>query len=105
MCNEMASWPTGGNSVEAGLVEIYSRMEKGTFKVFSHLTPWFEEKMNYHRKEDGTIAKVNDDILSATRYAYMMRRYAVQKGKVGAVVDIKPRIAQGPTPGGTSWMG
>jgi len=105
MCNDMASWPTGGNSVEAGLVELYSRMEKGTFKVFSHLTPWFEEKMNYHRKEDGTIVKVNDDILSATRYAYMMRRFAVQKGKVGAVVDIKPRIVQGPTPGGTSWMG
>ena len=60
-------------------------MEKGTFKVFSHLAPWFEEKMNYHRDEDGKIVKVADDLLAATRYAYMMRRFAVQKAKVGAV--------------------
>jgi hypothetical protein len=104
MCQEMATWPTGGNSVEAGLVEIYARMEAGTFKVFSHLSPWFEEKMNYHRDEDGKIVKRNDDILAATRYAYMMRRFAVQKGSIGKKPDIKPRIVNGPIPGGESWM-
>lgn len=104
MCQDMATWPEGNNSVEKGLIEFYSRMEAGTFKVFSHLAPWFEEKMNYHRKEDGSIAKVNDDILSATRYAYMMRRFAVQKGSIGKKIDLGPKLVQGPMPGGESWM-
>lgn len=105
MCQDMATWPTGGNSVEKGLIEMYARMEAGTFKVFSTLTPWFEEKMNYHRKEDSTIAKLNDDILSATRYAYMMRRFAVQKGKVGKPLDMTQHLQQHHMPGSDSWMG
>ena len=79
MMPEHATWPSGGNGVEAGLVELYNRMETGKFKVFKHLTPWFEEKMNYHRDESGHIVKVADDLLSATRYAYMMARYAKQR--------------------------
>jgi len=79
MMPEHATWPSGGVGVEAGLVELYQRMENGTFKVFSHLSDWFEEKLNYHRDENGHIVKVNDDLLSATRYAYMMRRFAKQK--------------------------
>lgn len=79
MMPEMATWQAGGNGVEAGLVELYDRMENGKFKVFSHLSEWFEEKLNYHRDENGHIVKVNDDLLSATRYAYMMRRFAKQR--------------------------
>lgn len=74
-----ATWPDGGVGVEAGIVELYERMTTGRFKVFSHLAPWFEEKMNYHRDENGKIVKVADDMISATRYAYMMRRFARQK--------------------------
>lgn len=99
MMPEHATWPDGGVGVEAGLVELYERMTTGKFKVFSHLADWFEEKLNYHRDEDGKIVKVNDDLLSATRYAYMMRRFARQRKDIatdrGAAIQlprpIKPR--------------
>ena len=74
-----AQWPDGGFGVEAGLVEMYRLMELGKFKVFSNLTDWFEEKLNYHRDENGKIVKVQDDLISATRYAYMMKRFAIMK--------------------------
>lgn len=65
----------GGNGVEAGVLEMLERMEGGRLKVFRHLADWFEEFRLYHRK-DGEIVKERDDLLSATRYAMMMRRYA-----------------------------
>jgi phage terminase large subunit-like protein len=76
MLGAHATWLSGGVGVEAGLVELYERMTTGRLKVFSHLSGWFDEKMSYHRDEKGRIVKLNDDLLSATRYAYMMRRYA-----------------------------
>lgn len=93
MMPEHATWQAGGNGVEIGLVELYERMTTGKLKVFSHLADWFEEKLNYHRDESGNIVKINDDLLSATRYAYMMRRFAKQKKELtgGAVVPHIPR--------------
>lgn len=82
MMQDHATWQAGGNGVEAGLVELYERMTTGKFKVFSHLTDFFEEKLNYHRDESGHIVKVKDDIISAVRYAYMMRRFAKQRHEV-----------------------
>lgn len=84
MLPEHATWAGGGVGVEAGLVELYERMTTGKLKVFSHLSDWFDEKMNYHRDENGHIVKINDDLLSATRYAYMMQRFAVQRSQVGS---------------------
>jgi len=66
----------GGNGVEIGIQEILSRMETGRFKVFSNLKDWFDEWRMYHRK-NGEIAKFNDDLMDATRYAIMMRRHAI----------------------------
>lgn len=71
---------TGGNGVEAGLMEMLDRMQSGRFKVFKHLTEWFEEFRMYHRK-DGKVVKTDDDLLSATRYAVMMKRHAINKPK------------------------
>jgi Terminase RNaseH-like domain len=51
------------------------RMESGRFKVLKHLNEWFEEFRLYHRK-DGRVHKEGDDLMSATRYAVMMLRYA-----------------------------
>lgn len=79
-----ATWQDGGNGVEAGLLELYRLMEEGRFKVFSHLSDFFDEKMNYHRDESGKIVKTGDDLLDAVRYAYMMRRHAVQKSDIGS---------------------
>ena len=67
---------TGGNSVEAGVIEMLDRMQTGRLKVFSNLGDWFEEFRLYHRKA-GKIVKVDDDLLSATRYAIMMKRFAI----------------------------
>ncbi|QGH73250.1 MAG: terminase [Podoviridae sp. ctKoA10] len=83
MLHAHATWPDGGNGVEAGILELYRLMQEGRFKVFSHLTDFFDEKMNYHRDDGGKIAKTNDDLLDAVRYAYMMRRHAVQKASIG----------------------
>lgn len=83
MLHAHATWPDGGNGVEAGILELYRLMQEGRFKVFSHISAFFDEKMNYHRDENGKIAKTNDDLLDAVRYAYMMRRYAVQRKDIG----------------------
>lgn len=69
----------GSTRVEAGIVEVRQAMIEGKFRVFSHLTEWFKEKATYLYKEDGTVTKEKDDLLDATRYAYIMRRYAVSK--------------------------
>lgn len=76
MLAQQASHEKGGNGVEAGLFEMLERMLTGRFKVFSNLNEWFEEFKIYHRK-DGKIVKLRDDLMSATRYAVMMRRYAI----------------------------
>ena len=83
---------SGGNSVEAGIMEMLKFMENGNFKVFSHLSEWFTEFRSYHRGDDGKIVKLNDDIMSATRYAFMMRRFAMvisQSGNTGYTGKIK----------------
>lgn len=76
MLAEHATHEEGGYGLEAGVIEILERMQTGRFKVFRHLEDWFGEKRLYHR-EDGMIVKERDDLLSATRVAVMMKRFAV----------------------------
>lgn len=75
MLQDWAQFDDGSVGVEAGIVEMFERMETGRFKVFRHLDEWFEEFRLYHRK-DGMIVKERDDLMSATRYAVMMKRFA-----------------------------
>lgn len=70
-----STFPEGGYSLEAGVMELQQRMTTGRLKVAAHLSQWLNEFQMYHRK-DGLIVPVNDDLLSATRQAMMMRRYA-----------------------------
>ncbi len=72
---ERATFDDGTNGVEAGLSDMLARMQTGRWKVFSTCTEWFEEFRLYHRK-DGRIVKERDDLISASRYALMMKRYA-----------------------------
>ena len=65
----------GGQAREPITIDILERMRTGRFKVFRHLSEWFEEKRMLHRK-DGKIVPERDDIESATRYAIMMLRCA-----------------------------
>lgn len=75
MLPERATFDDGSNGVEAGVLDMLDRMKTGRLKVARHLTEWFEEFRLYHRK-DGKIVKERDDLLSATRYALMMLRFA-----------------------------
>lgn len=68
----------GSQPIEPIVDEMLERMMTGRFKVFSHLRDWFEEKQSYHRK-DGRIVAKRDDILKATMYALMMKRYAISQ--------------------------
>jgi hypothetical protein len=82
MIFEKASFEDGGNGLEAGIAMLHDRMESGRLKVFDHLGEWFEEFRQYHRK-DGRIVKVQDDLLSATRYGVMMLRFAATGSRDG----------------------
>ena len=95
MLPERATFEDGSNGLEAGIAEMLDRMQTGRLRVFSHLADWFEEVRLYHRK-NGLIVKLNDDLMSATRYAMMMRRFA----------RVKPRrnpVARGAASAG-SWL-
>ena len=78
MLFDHAQFEDGSVSVEAGLMDMLTRMETGRFKVLKHLNDWFEEFRLYHRK-DGKVVKEGDDLMAATRYAVMMLRYASTK--------------------------
>lgn len=82
MLDEHATWPDGSNGVEAGLFEIRDLMLSGRFKVFVGLRDWLDEYLQYHRDEKGKINKTRDDLMDATRYAYMMRRHAIAYGDI-----------------------
>lgn len=86
MLTERATFLDGSNSVEAGLMDMLDRMQTGRWKVFSTCHNWLEERRLYHR-EDGKVVKERDDVISASRYAYMMLRFAKAKGKAPPVDD------------------
>jgi len=72
-----ATHPAGGFDTEIGIKEMLQAMQTGKLLVFAHLGEWFEEFRTYHRK-DGKIVKEGDDLMSAMRMAWMMRRAARQ---------------------------
>lgn len=78
MLPEKATFEDGSVGVEAGVMEMLDRMKTGRWKVFSTCTGWIGEFRLYHRV-DGLIVKERDDRISASRYAMMMRRFAITK--------------------------
>lgn len=82
MLNEAACWEDGGNGVWIGISQLNDAMKTGRFKVFSNLFEVFEEIRQYHTVTDdkgkSTVVKIKDDLISAIRYAYMMRRFAIR---------------------------
>jgi phage terminase large subunit-like protein len=90
MLQEHAQFPpdsphgAGSVSVEAGVMEMLTRMQSGRWKVFDHLNEWFDEFRMYHR-EDGLIVKEHDDLLCSSRYAMMMLRRAITKPRKSVI--------------------
>jgi hypothetical protein len=78
MLDERATFEDGSNGVEAGVIEMLDRMQTGRWKVFSQCEDWLQEFRLYHRN-NGKIVKERDDLISASRYAMMMRRHATLK--------------------------
>lgn len=94
MLPDHAQTEEGGNSVEPAIEDMLSRMKTGRLKVAAHLNDWWEEFRLYHRK-DGLIVKEGDDLISATRYACMMIRFA----------EVEPKHKKsGTNAGPRSWM-
>ena len=80
MLADKATFEDGSNGVEAGIMEMLDRMQTGRWKVFSNCQDWFSEFRLYHRV-DGLIVKERDDRICASRYAMMMKRFAITKPK------------------------
>ena len=77
MLPQLAQFLNGCVSVEGKLLHMLTRMVTGKFEVFGSLLDWFEEFRLFNRK-DGKVVKEGDDLISATRYAVMMLRFAEQ---------------------------
>jgi len=91
MLEERATHEDGSNGVEAGITEMLERMQTDRFKVFAGNEEWFEEFRLYHRK-DGLIVKLIDDLMSATRYAVMMRRFAIMQPSAQVYTPGRARV-------------
>lgn len=88
MLHERATFEDGTNGVEAGVMEMLERMQQGRWRVFKTCEPWLREFKLYHRK-DGLIVKKNDDVISASRYAMMMRRFARVRQDVADMAAVR----------------
>jgi len=64
----------GGYHVEPAIEEMCGYMKRGGFAIANHMSELAEEILSYHRAEDYKIVKLRDDLISAVRYAFMMRR-------------------------------
>lgn len=84
----------GSVGLEAGIMQMLTRMNEGRWKVFSTCQMWMNEFSLYHRK-DGVIDKNNDDLISASRYAMMGRRFAKAVGRSSFNRNFRAPIALG----------
>lgn len=85
MLHERATFEDGGHGVEAGIMDMLDRMQTGRWKVFRNCGKWLGEFRLYHR-EDGKIIPIRDDVISASRYALMMKRHARTKPRTDKLV-------------------
>jgi phage terminase large subunit-like protein len=90
----------GGYHVEPAIEAMSGFMKRGQFAIASHLSELGEEILSYHRDEEYKIVRLRDDLISAVRYAFMMRRsgkvldecdtYGRAPGVDGAQYDPRP---------------
>lgn len=92
MLDHHSTFVDGSNSTELGILDMQEAMTTNRFKVFTTCTDWFDEYRLYHRK-DGEIVKLNDDLMSATRTAFVMRRKAAAALWVSDTADGRSEIA------------
>lgn len=70
------------NSLEGSVLMVGQRIASGRLKVAATCEEFWEEYSMYHRK-DGRIVALNDDVISALRYALMeIRNAAIPEGSL-----------------------
>jgi phage terminase large subunit-like protein len=69
------------NNIEPALEEMRALMFGGKLTIAGHNNELLEELRHYHRDTDYRIVKQADDLLSALRYAIMMRRYGKSRSE------------------------
>jgi phage terminase large subunit-like protein len=74
MASHAVNHGTKTNTVEPALEEMREMMFGGKLTIAGHNHEMIDEMRNYHRDEDFKIVKQRDDLVSALRYAIMMRR-------------------------------
>ncbi len=83
----------GGKQAQWPVIEtIRDDMDAGKFRVFRTCTNWQREADSYHTK-DGKIVSKRDDLLKASFYARMMRRFARSKHE-----GMRQRRSRAPAP-------
>lgn len=66
----------GDIKISAGITAMTRAMQKGLFKVFQSCHFWQQEYGTYHFGDNGKIVDKEDDLMSATRYAFQSQRFA-----------------------------
>jgi hypothetical protein len=56
------------NAVEAGIFEVWERLQTGRLKIFKSCSALQREYGLYHRDDNGKIVKKNDHLLDSLRY-------------------------------------
>lgn len=70
------------NAVEAGILDVQTRLETGRLKVVEHCVNWIREFRTYRRDKNQRIVKVNDHAMDATRYMVRgIRNATVQRAE------------------------
>lgn len=91
MLPQHATFPDGSMGLWAGITGLLDLMQTGRLKIFSNLVDLFEEIREYHTKTTASgnveVVKLRDDLISALRYAWCMRRYAIR------IMDIDPDMS------------
>lgn len=93
-------------AVESGIVDVWTLMSAGRFKVFASCAAWFEEYRLYRRDDKGRIVKSQDDLMDATRYAIRSGqsrgRSLAEKEALERPPSTEPRMI--PDGSHTGWM-
>jgi phage terminase large subunit-like protein len=71
----------GGFHTAPAIEEMCGYMKRGCFAIANHMTELAEEILSYHYDEDYKIVRLRDDLISAARYAFMMRRSGKKPGE------------------------
>ncbi len=101
MLSTWATNPSGGLSLDVSFDLLQQAISNGKLKINRHLVDLWDEIAGLERDEDNKIIASRDDLLSALRYAFMMRKSAreVSEREGGVFADLyadrKPSMAAG----------